>query len=422
MMANDGGGRRCSEDKQRLHPPNQNEDDDDQAVKVKSDEECIDTPAHIAAQSNTLADLEGQINGNPQCIYKKGASKQTVLHDAVESGDLDIVCFVLDIAKKHPPTEKHPPDFLNQRDVSDFTPLHLVAIHGSVDIAKLLIKHGASVNPKNGNTSKTPFHKAAYYGQVELALYLLEQGAEISYQAFAAIIGGGYEKLAKAVIETDQWPLALRGTYKRHEKETTAFRELIAKMPDVAEIVLNRCTVEKNKIRDGKDYEMLFNYEFIEDYNGGDTGKQESANRQGTAENEKEQKSACSGDTGKQESANCQGTAENQKVKEQKSDGSKKKTYGTSFAEITADQPATHRWGPNIFTKANHPLQIMVNYNRMNLLNHPVVGSLVHHKWKKYGFVLYITNLFVFVSFLVLLTTFALIVPNPKSEDSFTIC
>ncbi len=33
----------------------ENEDDDDQAVKVKSDEECIDTPAHIAAQSNTLA-------------------------------------------------------------------------------------------------------------------------------------------------------------------------------------------------------------------------------------------------------------------------------------------------------------------------------------------------------------------------------
>ncbi len=78
---------------------------------------------------------------------------------------------------------------------------------------------------------------------------------------------------------------------------------------------------------------------------------------------------ACSGDTGKQESANRQSTAENEKVNEQKSDGSKKKTYDTSFAEITADQPATHRWGPNIFTKANHPLQIMVglcadaNYN-----------------------------------------------------------
>ena len=39
------------------------------------------------------------------------------------------------------------------RDVSDFTPLHLVAIHGSVEIAKLLIKHGASVNPK-GATKK----------------------------------------------------------------------------------------------------------------------------------------------------------------------------------------------------------------------------------------------------------------------------
>ena len=42
---------------------------------------------------------------------------------------------------------------------------------------------------------------------------------------------------------------------------------------DVAEIVLNRCTVEKEsnkkqQSREGKNYEVLFNYEFIEDYNG----------------------------------------------------------------------------------------------------------------------------------------------------------
>lgn len=40
---------------------------------------------------------------------------------------------------------------------------------------------------------------------------------------------------------------------------------------DVAEMVLNGCTVERSKpgikdYREGKDYEVLFNYEFIEDY------------------------------------------------------------------------------------------------------------------------------------------------------------
>ncbi len=40
------------------------------------------------------------INENPHCIFGLGHSEQTVLHDAVESGDLEIVRLVLDTAEK----------------------------------------------------------------------------------------------------------------------------------------------------------------------------------------------------------------------------------------------------------------------------------------------------------------------------------
>ncbi len=42
-----------------------------------------------------------------------------------------------------------------------------------------------------------------------------------------------FRTIARAIIESDQWPVALRGKYKRRRKYTTAFRELIAKMPGI---------------------------------------------------------------------------------------------------------------------------------------------------------------------------------------------
>ncbi len=41
------------------------------------------------------------------------------------------------------------------RDGDDLTALHLVAINGVVEIAKLLIEHGAHVNPNNRKINYT---------------------------------------------------------------------------------------------------------------------------------------------------------------------------------------------------------------------------------------------------------------------------
>ena len=39
-------------------------------------------------------------------------------------------------------------------------------------------------------------------------------------------------------MESDQWPLALRGTYMDHRhRQTTPFRELVKKMPGIVMLI-----------------------------------------------------------------------------------------------------------------------------------------------------------------------------------------
>lgn len=41
------------------------------------------------------------------------------------------------------------PDLVNARDYDSRTPLHVAALHGWVDVAKCLLKHGADVNAQD---------------------------------------------------------------------------------------------------------------------------------------------------------------------------------------------------------------------------------------------------------------------------------
>jgi ankyrin repeat protein len=59
-----------------------------------------------------------------------------------------------------------------------FTVLHRAASSNSVDVARLLIEHGANVNviSKRGYT---PLHRAALSNSVDVARLLLERGANV---------------------------------------------------------------------------------------------------------------------------------------------------------------------------------------------------------------------------------------------------
>lgn len=99
--------------------------------------------------------------------------------------------------------------------------------------------------------------------------------------------------IAMAIIKSDQWESALRNTSTSHDQSTTPLRKLIRRMPgklamyvhscfvmqftqfsfyaEVAEEVFNRCSIT-NETKDGrvrpdsKDFQVVFNYEFLEDF------------------------------------------------------------------------------------------------------------------------------------------------------------
>ena len=61
---------------------------------------------------------------------------------------------------------------------SGFTPLHIAAHYGHVNVATLLLQRGASVDHAARNNI-TPLHVAAKWGRVNMVNTLLDRGARI---------------------------------------------------------------------------------------------------------------------------------------------------------------------------------------------------------------------------------------------------
>lgn len=78
-------------------------------------------------------------------------------------------------------------------------------------------------------------------------------------------------------------------------------------------------------------------------------------------------------------------------------------------------------WGPVGFTKHRHALSLMVDSAQIDLLKHPLVTGLLNYKWQTYGRYVYFGNLCIYLVFLLFLTTFALVVPNPGSETCVAV-
>ena len=70
-----------------------------------------------------------------------------------------------------------------------------------------------------------------------------------------------------AIVNSSKWMEALRNETRdpKTQYRSTPMRKLIRKMPDVAERVFNRCTSHNNVNPDDLNYEITFNYEFLDD-------------------------------------------------------------------------------------------------------------------------------------------------------------
>ena len=63
------------------------------------------------------------------------------------------------------------------------TPLHFACFRGKLDVAQLLLDHGAQVNVKN-HKGETPLHLASRLMSLEAAWILLKYGADLNAENF----------------------------------------------------------------------------------------------------------------------------------------------------------------------------------------------------------------------------------------------
>lgn len=71
------------------------------------------------------------------------------------------------------------PYLINEKNAEGLTALHYACDRGYIDIAKMLVENGASVNVEDP-CGDTPLHMAAYSEQMEVIDYLLTVGANIN--------------------------------------------------------------------------------------------------------------------------------------------------------------------------------------------------------------------------------------------------
>lgn len=88
------------------------------------------------------------------------------------------------------------------KDMSNNTPLHIVARDSGARLAELLLTHGADLNAKNSNeyiSGYTPVHVATMYNNIAVLKVLLENGADINISPAKGGSGSGLTLLSIAV-------------------------------------------------------------------------------------------------------------------------------------------------------------------------------------------------------------------------------
>ncbi|CAG5131276.1 unnamed protein product, partial [Candidula unifasciata] len=363
---------------------------------------CYSDPLHVAAHYGYLAIV--------QCLLKNGADldskndeMQTPLHLASKFGRTNVVREML----------KHNVNLVCDQDENSNTPLHLAAQYGHSRVAQVLLHFGADVSARNYNrwtpldlaASKgwtrtcqillegyapvdsvdknkiTPLHLASGCGHAAVVELLLKWDADVTLQddhgknSLDRAIDGNHEAVARVLVSSKVWKEALRNVTVDPVTGcvVTPMRKLIKKMPEVAQTVFDRCICygqEQNP--DNIDYELTFNYEFLDDVYA-------RWIQDGLMNSVHDRKSDCASSAGS--------------------------LYGGHDEEGLSLDAKPYSDDPNVL-KNNHPLYIMIVSEREKLLAHPLVTSLLMHKWNTFGRFFYYLSFFIYVIFLTFLTSY----------------
>ncbi|XP_046578884.1 transient receptor potential cation channel subfamily A member 1 homolog isoform X2 [Haliotis rubra] len=339
----------------------------------KNEEE--QTPLHLAGKFGRTNNVRELVKRDKSSINDEDENSNTPLHLAAMQGHDKAVALLLEFGAD-----------VASRNYSQWTPLDLAASKGWMKTCRILLEDDAPIDPMDKNQT-TPLHLACRNGHAPVVSLLLEWDADVTLpdsdglNSLDIAIENHNIDVAMVIINSEVWEDALR--HASLDLVTgqldTPMRKLIRKMPDVAERVFDRCLsygAEKNPGR--PEYEITFNYEFLDDVyaNWLDT-KRESTSESGSSSG-----------------------------------------FGVYDEDDRLLAGATPYTSDSNMLKKNHPLMIMVTSSREDLLAHPLVMSMLNHKWNTFGSVFYYLFFLLYLVFLTFLTAYIIETRPPYKFNS----
>ncbi|CAF3006428.1 unnamed protein product [Rotaria sp. Silwood2] len=387
------------------------------SLTIKDDDEY--TPLMLCCKKNRLDVLNvfiEYINGHYQTsreklniLEERDDGSNTALHIAAAEGHSSIVKLLLEQNCD-----------LQARNIISWLPIHCAAERGRYNSVRVLIENHSPIDPVDKN-QQTPLHLAAHNGHSEVVKLLLKNSAKIDKRTtngdncLDLAISSNQYNVAEILVNNRDWPLILRNA--QYDKQTnhwdTPLRKLIRKMPDIALIVLNKCctVITKNKSE-----QVALDNENKDEKKKKKTKKSVQEKILELQENLKSNNIETSGLT--------------------KDETQLQKLTFVYTYEFLDDQFLLHEWeqehteghfepdgrlypGLNSneldrkILQLNHPFTLMVEKNRENLLDHPLVHSLLDYKWKLYARYVYYFNFLFYLLFVISLTTYVFITFAP---------
>ncbi|GFR62300.1 poly [ADP-ribose] polymerase [Elysia marginata] len=160
-------------------------------LSVQPDVHILDAkgrrPIHYAAGCSSPDTLNLLLKWSAN-ISDTDSTRRIPLHYAIEANRSENVKVLLEHNKKAGVIDLFAEQFgaggVNRRTPDSLTPLHYVAKHGFLEIAELLLKHGAEVNAKLSVSEKqsTPLMLASASGHLTMARLLVQHGAVVEQQ------------------------------------------------------------------------------------------------------------------------------------------------------------------------------------------------------------------------------------------------
>ncbi|ELT91340.1 hypothetical protein CAPTEDRAFT_201917 [Capitella teleta] len=270
------------------------------------------------------------------------------------------------------------------RNCTLWTPLDCAAAKGWEKTVRVLLEADAPVDPMD-KTKTTPLHLSSSRGHAGVVELLLKWHASVVQRdsegrnCLDLAIDNGNKDVALCIVGSVKWKDALRNETLdvNTGNRDTPMRKLIRKMPDVAEKVFHRCSQANSHNPDSAAYEITFYYEFLDDMYA------QWREQDGT------DALSSSGDSIFDEDNKLTDNA---------------KPYSADSTVL----------------KQNHPLMIMVKNEQEDLLVHPLVSSLLMHKWRSFARWVYYFNLLIYCTFLTFLTGYICSTNAPFEYDPLT--